>query len=245
MAQEELLSIDLGKVAICPKGAYAATATYERLDVVSANNSSYVSLKNGNTNHALTDTAWWLCLVDGSDAKKQAENALLQANNAHTMAERAEANAKSAQEAAEEARQAAQRVNEVSDEATKASESVNNALDLLLEKYGIFIIPTGLTVKAAKKISSGNKAPVYIEAKLEPEEALPNIIFISDNKSLSVTQDGRLSVIGTGISTIQVIPTMNTGLTQVVQIEVIEPTLRLVNTRQQLRLTASGDLRLN
>lgn len=240
----ENLSIDLGKVSIMPKGAYSAETAYERLDAVSANNSCYLSLQDNNLNHALTDKAWWFVLVDGAEAQAQAKEALQQANNAHTMAERAEKNAQSAQTAAEEAKTAAQNATEATQEANEASQAVNEALDLLLNKYGIFIIPTGLTVKPVEKITSINKTAKYIEAQLEPETALPNIIFISDNKSVTVQQDGRLTVVGVGKSTVQVIPTMNTSLAKTLQVEVIEPTLRLV-TKTAMRLTGSGALRFN
>ena len=62
------LSIDLGKVAISPKGAYSTATTYERLDLVSHNNGAYLSIKDGNTNHAVTDKAWWFCVVSAEEA---------------------------------------------------------------------------------------------------------------------------------------------------------------------------------
>lgn len=38
-----MADIDLGKVAITPKGAWLVSETYERLDAVSYNGSSWVS----------------------------------------------------------------------------------------------------------------------------------------------------------------------------------------------------------
>lgn len=71
---------------------------------------------------------------------------------------------------------------------------------------------------------------------------MKNVIFISDNKAITVGTDGRITIVGTGKSTVHVIPTCNTALAKTLLIEVVAPALRKVNS-SSLRLTQSGALR--
>nr|DAW92394.1 MAG TPA: hypothetical protein [Bacteriophage sp.] len=57
---------NLGKVGLTPKKAYSASITYERLDFVTAGDSSYVSLQDNNLGHPVTDGAWWQVLGSGA-----------------------------------------------------------------------------------------------------------------------------------------------------------------------------------
>ena len=57
---------NLGKVGLTPKKAYSASITYERLDFVTAGDSSYVSLQDNNLGHPVTDGAWWQVLASGA-----------------------------------------------------------------------------------------------------------------------------------------------------------------------------------
>ena len=59
---------NLGKVGLTPKKAYSASITYERLDFVTAGDSSYVSLQDNNLGHPVTDGAWWQVLASGAAA---------------------------------------------------------------------------------------------------------------------------------------------------------------------------------
>lgn len=171
-------------------------------------------------------------------AKKTADDAATKAQ------ETASAAAQKAKEAAADARLAESNAKEAAENANTAAQGAVTATEQLLLKLGT-LIPTGLNVQPVPRLTEGNKNPVYIDARLSPEQVAQNLIFISDNRSVTVTPDGRLTIIGTGRSTIQIIPTLNTALAKVIQVEVGEPTLRLVNTRTRLRLTASGALRLN
>lgn len=56
--------IDLGKVSFTPRGTYDQTETYEWLDVVFSGPASFVSIRDENTNHPLTDPNYWMPLVD-------------------------------------------------------------------------------------------------------------------------------------------------------------------------------------
>lgn len=128
--------------------------------------------------------------------------------------------------------------------ADAATETATNATTSVLAAYAK-LIPSGLTVICLKRITLGNLAEKFIKAVLAPEGTMHNVLFISDNKAVSVAPDGRISVQGKGISTVHIIPTCNTALAKSVVIEVGDPTMRLVNTRNCLRFTSSGALRFN
>lgn len=80
---------NLGKVGLTPKKAYSADTTYERLDFVTAGDSSYVSLQDNNLGHPVTDEAWWQVLASGAASTAAAEDARQAAANANTAAEAA------------------------------------------------------------------------------------------------------------------------------------------------------------
>ena len=194
--------------------------------------------------------------TNANTAKNNANTATTQADtardNANTATSNANAATASATQAAQQAAAATAAANTAKNEAiaaaqeaTEAAEEAIAAAATLLAHFGSVVTPSELIVVQPPRITLGNKTPVIIEARLLPEQVTQNIIFISDNRAASVTQDGRIQALELGRSTVQIIPTMNTKLTKVIQVEVIPPSLRLLNTRSQLRLTASGALRLN
>lgn len=69
----------LGKVAFVDKGAYNAGARYDLFNFVTTEDSCYLSLKDGNTGHPVTDTAWWKCIANGKSATEAAKKALAEA----------------------------------------------------------------------------------------------------------------------------------------------------------------------
>lgn len=73
---------NLGKVGLTPKKAYSASITYERLDFVTAGDSSYVSLQDNNLGHPVTDGAWWQVLASGAASTDAATAALAAAAKA-------------------------------------------------------------------------------------------------------------------------------------------------------------------
>ena len=113
-----------------------------------------------------------------------------------------------------------------------------------LETFKKNLIPSGLTVSCLKRITLGNVEPIYITAELSPETAYRNIIYISDNKAVTVGTDGRVTPVSVGKSVVSVIPTCNTSLAKTIIVEVGKPLARLVNDRATLRLTSSGAFRL-
>lgn len=182
-------------------------------------------------------------------AKGEAETATSNANaNAATAAaQRATSAAEDATRLAAEATEAAEQATENANIATGAAENATSAAIYAAERVLTLIgslVPSALAVEAVPRLTVGNVQPVYIKATLTPDNCARNIIYISDGKAVTVSPDGRLSIVGVGRSTVQVIPTVNTSLAKVIQVEVGEPTLRLAS-RQSLRLTSSGALRLN
>lgn len=188
------------------------------------------------------------------DAKAQAETATADANKAATdagsAAGQAEAAAQAADAAAEDARQAKEDADAAAQAATEAKEAAETATaaaeaatETVLDTLDI-LVPTGLKAECVERLTIGNVAPVYIKTELTPETAMKNLIFISDNKAVEVSQDGRLTIVGKGYSRVHVIPTCNTALARSLLIEVGDPTARLVKS-DSLRLMQSGAFRFN
>lgn len=176
-----------------------------------------------------------------SDAAQSALSAKTQADNATKAATEAAQAAQTAKTTADEATTLTKAATEASEKATAAA---NSATEMVLDTLGK-IVPTGLTVEGVSRLTLGNVQPVYLKAVLSPDTALKNLIYISDNKAVEVSLDGRISILNKGVSRVHVIPTCNTSLARTLMIEVGDPTLRLVTTRRQLRFTQSGVMRKN
>ena len=109
--------IDMGSVGMHPKGAYDASVTYCKLQLVTHGGNTYLSKTDGNIGHEpVGEDEWWSLIVD--------------AKSAHDGAQ-------SAQEAAEAANAAAKTANDKAAIAAKAAESVTTAtagLQVALDK---------------------------------------------------------------------------------------------------------------
>lgn len=105
------------RIGVIPvyKGTWSNIVTYG-LDnrVTDANGDYYVSLKDDNLNHALTDTAWWgkvTCAKEASDAAtaatsaNSAESARVEAESSRVTAEQGRKDAESARVEAESKRE--------------------------------------------------------------------------------------------------------------------------------------------
>ena len=173
-------------------------------------------------------------------AIKNAETATLSANraagNANTATSNANAATNATLKATEDCTAATGAANEATEECREIIETASN-----LEALGLF--PTSMTLSYPAKLTRNNKV-ARINAVLHPERVYQNVICLGDNKAVSVTPDGLLQVIGKGVSVIHVIPACNVALYRTIQIEVIEPTIRLV-TRESIRFTSNGKFRLN
>lgn len=172
---------------------------------------------------------------------KNAESATTAANTATTQANTAMDSANSAATSARQATSECQNATEASIEATKECRDVINAAS---QVEALSLIPTAMLVKYPEHITFGNVRSNYIEAVLTPKIVRHNVMYLGDNKVISVAPNGLISVLGKGTSMIHVIPTCNVALYKTIQIKVIAPTVRLV-TRSSIRLTASGNFRLN
>lgn len=213
-----------------------AAAVTAKENAVKATTEAQTATTNANNAAAAAQTA----KGNADTATANATAAALAATQAKTAAETATANAVSATTAAKQATEDAVTATEAAEEATAAAEEVAERVLTLIGR----LVPTAMTIEDVPRLTNGNVQPVYINATLTPEQAMKNIIYISDNKAVTVSPDGRLTIVGTGRSTVQVIPTVNTALAKVIQVEVGDPTLRMT-TKTSMRFTSSGGLRLN
>ena len=228
--QETTQAVNKANEATTAANNAASAATTAKNNAVTATNNAVDA-----TNKAKTAT------TNAETATKNATDATGKANTATTNANDATEKAKAATTNADKATQAAR---EATEEAEEATTEANNATTQILAAFG-GLVPFTLEVECMERITLGNLLPKPISVVLTPAGTLKNVIFLSDNKAVTVAPDGRIQVVAKGRSTVHVIPTLNTALAKTVQIEVTEPTLRMVTTRRQLRFTQGGTLRLN
>ncbi len=151
--------------------------------------------------------------------------------------------------AATNAQQQASAAGEAAAEATESVAEMNAALARLEELEQTITAkdrkqPTGMTLEFPKKITKGNKDILRVIATLSPAGTGNNVLFLGDDKAVSVAPDGFLTVNSVGISKIHVIPTENTSIYRTIDIEVVPQSVRLC-TKSTLRLTANGKFRFN
>lgn len=115
------IATKIGKVSICPKGAWTEGTTYERLDAVSFDGSSYLSLIDGNTAEP-TNTANWLMLAQRADASVAIAGAEAATEKANTAASNADTATTKANAATTSANTAAGRLNTLCDNRDKVVE---------------------------------------------------------------------------------------------------------------------------
>lgn len=115
----------LGRTGVVPAGEYSASKTYNFLDLVFASPSTYISRKDNNTGHPVTDPEWWQLSLDGSQSKSAAEAA-------RTAAQVADASAKKADAATEAADRAATGAVEAAETADVAAECAREAADAVV-----------------------------------------------------------------------------------------------------------------
>lgn len=169
-----------------------------------------------------------------TDAANSANSASQTANNAAQMAQNATSAANTATKDAENAAAAA----------IDAKENCEEVIAAAGELEPLNLVPTAMTVEYPSNLLVGNMAENFIRATLSPASIKPNVLFLGDNKAVSVTPDGRITILASGVSIIHVIPTCNVALYKTIQIKVSKPTIRLV-TLSSIRLTANGNFRFN
>lgn len=205
----------LGKVAFIDKGAYSNTATYNTFEFIVTEDSCYLSVKDGNKGHVLTDTLYWKCIARGTQATEAAVKALEATNKALEAVKKAEAaivqatqQAANANSAAGTANAAAQLANGVvADteaelatlrvllaEVRTATKTAQDAYDLISKVEGVNVfagIPATLVVEETINAVIGS-SPI-IAKELFPQTANQSVIFQLSAGNGSVTPDGVVS----------------------------------------------------
>ena len=159
----------------------------------------------------------------------------MNANQAATRAEKAVEELHDAEEvtqaaikATEEALAATQTMQEMQPQITKAAS----------------LVPALLRVEYPGHITTRNPRTHRVNARLLPASALQNIIFqIEAGNSVFVRPDGEIIRLGLGTTRINVLPTANIPLYQVLDITVEQPRIRQTEAGK-IRRTAAGKIRL-
>lgn len=185
--------------------------------------------------------------ASATEARRSAQTAVNSANAAAVSAANAEAQVDRMAEAivdVEAKTAAAQEAADRANEAAAAAEQAVLDVQAAIESQSLGF-PTSMTVDYPQYLTYGSKEPGKIKATLYPlATALQNVVFIADNKAVSVYPDGSIHINEVGESIVQVVPTMKTSLARIIRIKVSEPSIRLVTTTS-MRLLAGGAIRLN
>ncbi|MBC8620763.1 hypothetical protein H8788_23810 [Parabacteroides faecis] len=248
----------LGKVAFRDKGTYSATVKYAMFDFIGTDDSCYLSIKDNNIGHPVTDIAWWKCLADGKPATAAAAKALAEGENAKKMASnasqatsRAESATIKAAQATTDAKAATEETLATAVEAEKMIvsghqqiESMKAAESSLMSQA--LLAPARMELTYNKVITRRNPFVQYVAARLFPSYVLQNVIYqqpVNGGDSVYVEPDGKLAINKAGHTKIHVIPTNNTKLYQTIDVEVQEPAMRLTGDGA-IRLNSDGSIRL-
>ncbi|WP_302998284.1 hypothetical protein [uncultured Alistipes sp.] len=178
------------------------------------------------------------------EMKSATKNATNAASSANSAAQTANNAAQGVQAATTAANTATTNANNATAAAIEAKENCEEVIAAAAELEPLNLIPTAMTVEYPSRLLIGNMAENFIRATLAPASVKPNVLFLGDDKAVSVTPDGRITILAAGTSIIHVIPTCNVALYKTIQIKVSEPTIRLV-TLSSIRLTANGNFRFN
>ncbi len=98
-------------------------------------------------------------------------------------------------------------------------------------------------IDAPTEITISNPVMRQIKADIFPKFGIGSVLFISDNRSVMVTPDGKLTPIAIGTSTIHAVASTNSAAYKTLRIEVVKPRLRIASTGA-LRLDNNGNIRL-
>lgn len=177
--------------------------------------------------------------VSEANAAKNAANAAI--STANSAATAAGAAAELASDKAGEAAIAAQTADSKAQEAQGKIDEMNELKDAITAQYKAK--PTSMTLAYPPSVSDSTVEPVYIRSELLPVGVGNNVLFISDNKAVAVSPDGRIIPLAVGVSKIDVIPTENTPIYQSIQIEVVKGRCLRKTSSGTFRLTGSGSFR--
>ena len=145
---------------------------------------------------------------DATDATDAASKSAQSAINA----------AQKAQEATTAANTATTNASNATAAAIEAKEDCEEVIAAAAELEPLNLVPTAMTVEYPSRLLVGNMAENFIRATLTPASVKPNVLFLGDDKAVSVTPDGRITILAAGTSIIHVIPTCNVALYKTIQI---------------------------
>lgn len=230
-----MTKIPLGKIAFTDKGTYSNTTTYGRFDFIVTEDSCYLSVKDGNVGHPVTDTTWWRCIAKGTQASEAAVKALDATNKALESVKNVEASVVQATQQAANASSAAGSANAavevvnglIADTETElstlrgllaevrtATKTAQDAYDLVSKISGVDVfagIPATLVVEETINTVVGS-SPI-IRKELFPQTANQSVIFQLSAGNGSVTPDGIVtSPTEAGNLVINVISTISSAL---------------------------------
>ena len=126
--------------------------------------------------------------------------------------------AQKAQEATTAANTATTNASNATAAAIEAKEDCEEVIAAAAELEPLNLVPTAMTVEYPSRLLVGNMAENFIRATLTPASVKPNVLFLGDDKAVSVTPDGRITILAAGTSIIHVIPTCNVALYKTIQI---------------------------
>ena len=122
------------KIGLNPCGAYDGTREYSFLDTTEASSGTYLSLKDNNKGHEVTDTSWWECIIyltgvnnATATANTAASNADNKAALADASSQKADTSAANADTATANANTAATAANNAANKADTAASNANTA----------------------------------------------------------------------------------------------------------------------
>lgn len=187
-----------------------------------------------------------------SEVAQRAETAAVSAETAGTLANNNAISAAAATKNANTATDECKKVTtEIIESGTLARTAAGKAEEQIVRMQELAasigesgsLAPSIMELTYLKKITLGNPVVQKIVALLKPEFVVQNVLFLGDDKALSVDPAGQLTLNGPGKSRIYVIPTDNTRIYQTIEIEVQAPVMRLT-TAGEIRLDERGNIRL-
>ena len=156
--------------------------------------------------------------------KKAGETAVETCNDATNGAKQATAEAQAATAQAEQSRQ------KLEEMAAQVEAAASN-------------IPTGLRVDCPEEITLGNTVTQRIAAKVKPDYAQQNVLYLSDGVACDVEPDGRIVPKRAGTSRVHVVPTAGVQYYQTKKIRIVPPRVR-TGADGGIRLDSDGNIRL-
>ena len=104
--------------------------------------------------------------------------------------------------------------------------------------------PTRLSIDyVPTEVTLGNEQLPQIHARALPAYGFGSVLFISDNKAVEVTPDGKITPVAVGTSKVHVVASVKTSLYETLEIAVVPPRMRL-SAAGALRLDGNGNIRL-